>query len=88
MIRIHLYSLLNSLLPLRIVESEFRPHVVKEIREPSEDGSSIGELVKELTPNILNTVDNTQEEIQQVRKGCNEYIMVVQGTAEKLFRCS
>ena len=53
MIRIQLYSLLNLLLPLRMVESEFRPHVVKEIREPSEDGVQLGGLVKEFTPNIL-----------------------------------
>lgn len=60
-------------------------HVVKEIREPSEDGVQLGGLVKEFTPNILNTVDNTQEEIQRVRTSMQRVYYGSQGTARKVF---
>ena len=60
-------------------------HVVKEIREPSEDGVQLGGLVKEFTPNILNTVDNTQEEIQRIRTSMQRVYYGSQGTARKVF---
>jgi cell division protein FtsI/penicillin-binding protein 2 len=60
-------------------------HVVKEIREPSEDGVRLGALVKEFTPNILNTVDNTQEEIQRVRTSMQRVYYGSRGSARSVF---
>ncbi|KQL33637.1 penicillin-binding protein 2 [Psychrobacillus sp. FJAT-21963] len=62
-----------------------QPHVVKEIREPSEDGVQLGKIVKEITPTILNTVDNTREEIERVRQGMRLVYFSGSGTANKAF---
>ncbi|SER81422.1 penicillin-binding protein 2 [Psychrobacillus sp. OK032] len=62
-----------------------QPHVVKEIREPSADGVQLGKLVKEMTPNILNTVDNTRAEIERVRQGMQRVYSGNRGTARSAF---
>ena len=65
--------------------NRIQPHVVKEIREPSEDGVQLGNLVKEITPTILNAVDNTREEIERVRQGMRLVYFSSRGTANKAF---
>ena len=65
--------------------SRIQPHVVKEIREPSVDGVQLGTIVKEMTPTILNTVDNTREEIERVRQGMRLVYFSGGGTANKAF---
>ncbi|MEK4084576.1 peptidoglycan D,D-transpeptidase FtsI family protein [Psychrobacillus sp. FSL K6-1415] len=65
--------------------SRIQPHVVKEIREPSEDGVQLGKVVKEMAPIILNTVDNTRAEIEQVRKGMKLVYFGSKGTARSAF---
>ncbi|WP_419959013.1 peptidoglycan D,D-transpeptidase FtsI family protein [Psychrobacillus sp. BM2] len=65
--------------------SRIQPHVVKEIREPSEDGVQLGKVVKEMTPNILNTVDNSREEIERVRQGMKLVYFGSRGTARSAF---
>lgn len=65
--------------------NRIQPHVVKEIREPSVDGVQLGKVVKEMTPTILNTVDNTRAEIEQVRKGMRLVYFGQRGTARSAF---
>lgn len=65
--------------------TRIQPHVVKEIREPSVDGVQLGKLVKELTPNVLNVVDNTQEEINRVREAMHRVYYGDKGTARSAF---
>ncbi|TQR19537.1 peptidoglycan D,D-transpeptidase FtsI family protein [Psychrobacillus vulpis] len=62
-----------------------QPHVVKEIREPSTDGTQLGKVVKEFTPNILNTVDNTEAEIERVRSAMQRVYYGDKGTARSAF---
>ncbi|MFJ7826797.1 peptidoglycan D,D-transpeptidase FtsI family protein [Psychrobacillus sp. NPDC096623] len=65
--------------------NRIQPHVVKEIREPSKDGIRLGKVVKEMTPTILNTVDNTREEIERVRQGMKQVYFGSRGTARGAF---
>jgi len=46
-----------------------KPHVVKEIREPSPDGQTLGSLVTEIGPTVLNRIHNTQTQIEHIKKG-------------------
>ncbi len=45
------------------------PKVLKEIREPSEDGEILGPLIQETEVKILNRIKNTDAEIDQVKRG-------------------
>lgn len=65
--------------------NRIQPHVVKEIREPSADGVQLGKMVKEMTPNILNAVDNTKAEIERVRQGMQQVYSGNKGTARSAF---
>ncbi|MFJ7971409.1 peptidoglycan D,D-transpeptidase FtsI family protein [Psychrobacillus sp. NPDC096389] len=65
--------------------NRIQPHVVKEIREPSSDGVQLGKIVKEMTPNILNTLDNTRAEIERVRQGMQRVYFGNKGTARSAF---
>ncbi|GGA32154.1 peptidoglycan D,D-transpeptidase FtsI family protein [Psychrobacillus lasiicapitis] len=65
--------------------NRIQPHVVKEIREPSPDGVQLGKIVKEITPNILNTVDNTRAEIERVRQGMQRVYFGNKGSARSAF---
>ncbi|GKV57555.1 penicillin-binding protein [Sporosarcina sp. NCCP-2222] len=60
------------------------PRIVKEIREPSPDGSVFGALMQETEAVVLNRVKNTDEEIEQVKKGML-YTYGPRGTAPNLF---
>lgn len=62
-----------------------QPHVVKEIREPSNDGQHLGQLVNEIGPTILNRIDNPVEEIDYVKKGLRLVYTGPQGTARAQF---
>ncbi|WP_144511213.1 penicillin-binding protein 2 [Bacillus sp. FJAT-22090] len=65
--------------------SRIQPHVVKEIREPSIDGVELGKVVKEIAPNILNTVENTQSEINRIRSAMQRVYYGGKGTARGAF---
>lgn len=65
--------------------SRIQPHVVKEIRDPSVDGVQLGKVVKEVTPTILNTVDNSREEIERVRQGMKLVYFGDNGSAHRAF---
>jgi len=62
-----------------------KPHVVKEVREPSNDGQQLGQLVTEIGPTILNRIDNPTEEIDYVKKGLRRVYTGSQGTARGAF---
>ena len=59
-----------------------KPHVVKEVREPSKDGQSLGQLVTEIGPTILNHIDNTSDEINYVKQGLRRVYTGANGTAK------
>ena len=48
-------------------------------------GCNLGKIVKEMTPNILNTVDNTKAEIERVRQGMQRVYFGNRGTARSAF---
>ncbi|WP_084220131.1 peptidoglycan D,D-transpeptidase FtsI family protein [Jeotgalibacillus soli] len=45
------------------------PRIVKEIREPSMENGTMGPLLQEMKPKVLNRIDNTKAEIDQVKRG-------------------
>jgi len=62
-----------------------QPHVVKEIREPSKDGTTMGPLVTEIGPTVLNRIHNTQAQIEHIKKGMERVYFGNQGTARSYF---
>jgi cell division protein FtsI/penicillin-binding protein 2 len=60
------------------------PRVLKEIREPSPDGETLGLLLQEIDSKVLNRINNTDAEIEQVKKGML-YTYSPRGTAPNLF---
>ncbi|MFC9539116.1 peptidoglycan D,D-transpeptidase FtsI family protein [Lysinibacillus sp. NPDC056959] len=62
-----------------------QPHVVKEIREPSTDGQSLGQLVTEIGPTILNQINNSSDEINYVKQGLRRVYTGANGTAKRHF---
>lgn len=62
------------------------PHVLKEVREPSPDGKQLGKLVEQTKPHVLNRVNNTQREIDQVKRGMYYTYYGQRGTAKNLFQ--
>lgn len=62
-----------------------QPRLLKEIREPSSDGETLGPLVEEVTPKILNRISNTEDEINHVKKGLRQVYVGSQGSARAQF---
>ncbi|KAB0443560.1 peptidoglycan D,D-transpeptidase FtsI family protein [Lysinibacillus fusiformis] len=62
-----------------------QPHVVKEVRDPSQDGKQLGQLVTEIGPTILNQLDNPKEEIDYVKQGLRRVYTGSYGTARGQF---
>ncbi|MFP3919234.1 penicillin-binding transpeptidase domain-containing protein [Lysinibacillus telephonicus] len=62
-----------------------QPRLLKEIREPSADGETLGPLVEEVTPKILNRISNTEDEINHVKKGLRQVYVGSQGSARAQF---
>lgn len=62
-----------------------QPRLLKEIRKPSEDGETLGPVVEEVTPKILNRISNSQDEIDQVKKGLRQVYVGNQGSARAQF---
>lgn len=61
------------------------PHVVKEIREASRDGENLGPIDTIIKPKILNRINNTQEEIDQVQTGMRNVYIGSSGSARAQF---
>lgn len=62
-----------------------KPHVVKEIRQPSEDGQTLGPVETVIEPTVLNRINNTQAEIDQVKKGMRLVYSGNSGSARSFF---
>ncbi|MFJ7933654.1 peptidoglycan D,D-transpeptidase FtsI family protein [Sporosarcina sp. NPDC096371] len=61
------------------------PKVLKEIREPSEDGEILGPLIQETDVTILNRINSTDAEIEQVKRGMYYTYHGANGTAKRIF---
>lgn len=62
-----------------------QPRLLKEVREPSKDGKTLGPLIEEVQPKILNRISNTDEEINHVKKGLRRVYIGNQGLARSVF---
>ncbi|MEW9500431.1 penicillin-binding protein 2 [Jeotgalibacillus marinus] len=62
------------------------PTIVKEIREPSKDKDTLGPLLQDMKPEVLNKVDNTKEEIDHVKQGFYDVFHGSDGTGSRNFR--
>ena len=62
-----------------------QPRLLKEIREPSKDGEILGPIIEEVTPKILNRIDNTEDEIEHVKKGLRQVYVGSYGSARGIF---
>ncbi len=60
------------------------PRVLKEIREPSPDGKTLGALVQQMEPQVLNRIKNTEQELAQVKRGMHYTYYGARGTARGL----
>lgn len=63
-----------------------QPRMLKEIRNPSADGETLGSLVEEVKPKVLNRIDNTEEEINRVKEGFRRVYVGAKGSAARYFR--
>lgn len=63
-----------------------QPHLVKEIRQPSIDGTNLGPIETTVEPKVLNRINNTQEEINQVKEGMRRVYTGAQGSARAYFQ--
>ena len=62
-----------------------QPRMLKEIRKPSKDGEHLGHVVDEVTPTILNRIENSEEEIAHVQEGLRRVYFGGGGSARKQF---
>ncbi|MEH7118191.1 penicillin-binding protein 2 [Neobacillus vireti] len=62
-----------------------QPHVVKQIREPARDGETLGPILKEINPIVLNTIDVKKEWLRRVQIGFKKVMQEPGGTAYKFF---
>ncbi|MGN7479291.1 peptidoglycan D,D-transpeptidase FtsI family protein [Solibacillus silvestris] len=62
-----------------------QPRMLKEIRKPSKDGEHLGQIVDEVSPTILNKIENSKEEIEHVQEGLRRVYFGTNGSAKKQF---
>lgn len=62
-----------------------QPRMLKEVRNPSEDGQTLGTLVQDVQPRILNYIDNTEEELKHVQEGLRRVYAGSNGSARGAF---
>ncbi|MFK3937673.1 peptidoglycan D,D-transpeptidase FtsI family protein [Alkalihalobacillus sp. NPDC078783] len=63
--------------------ARMRPHLVSEIREPSTNGEE-GNVVTQVSPEVLNQVDMSKEDIQLVKNGLKRVVYGERGTAARM----
>lgn len=63
-----------------------QPHIVKEIREPSDNPEELGTIIKDISPVVMNTVDMKQSWIEQVQRGFRKVTQEQGGTGYSAFR--
>ena len=61
------------------------PRVLKEIHEPSPDGKVLGALVQETDIKVLNRINNTDQEIEQIKRGMYQTYYGQYGSARTTF---
>ncbi|MBH9965183.1 penicillin-binding protein 2 [Bacillus sp. V3] len=59
------------------------PHIMKEIREPNHEQDKIGPILLENQTKVLNKIDVTERELQQVQRGFYRVAHGSQGTARE-----
>lgn len=62
-----------------------QPRMLKEIRKPSTDGENLGPVVEEITPTVLNKIQNSKEEIDHVKEGLYRVYNGSNGSARSAF---
>ena len=62
-----------------------QPHLLKEVREPSDDPEEIGGIVHEVSPVVLNTLDMEKSWIKLVQSGFRKVMQEQGGTAYSKF---
>jgi cell division protein FtsI/penicillin-binding protein 2 len=62
------------------------PHIMKEIREPNHSENKIGPIVYENKPKVLNRINVSERELQQVQNGFYQVAHGSRGTARNQFR--
>jgi cell division protein FtsI/penicillin-binding protein 2 len=62
------------------------PHIMKEIRDPNRSENRIGPIVYENKPKVLNRINVSQRELQQVQNGFYQVAHGSRGTARDQFR--
>ncbi|MEH6942224.1 penicillin-binding transpeptidase domain-containing protein [Bacillus sp. JJ722] len=62
-----------------------QPHVLKEIRESAKDDSTLGPILEEVSPVVLNTVDMEPKWIERVQKGFKKVMQEQGGTGYPRF---
>ncbi|MCA1063405.1 penicillin-binding protein 2 [Rossellomorea sp. AcN35-11] len=62
------------------------PHIMKEIREPTNDQDSLGPILFEKETNVLNRIGATQAQIEHVQKGFYRVYHYPDGTAYSQFK--
>lgn len=65
--------------------NRMKPHLVKEIREPSDDNVEIGPVFQEIKPTVLNTIDAEPGWMERVQLGFKKVYQEPGGTAYKSF---
>jgi len=62
-----------------------QPHILKEIREPADDASTLDSIIEEISPVVLNTIDMEPKWIERVQKGFELVMQEEGGTGYSMF---
>ncbi|MBT2641309.1 penicillin-binding protein 2 [Bacillus sp. ISL-41] len=62
-----------------------QPRIVKEIREPSNQGEELGPIYKSFAPNVLNDIDIKDQWLERVHTGFKKVMQEPGGTAYRYF---
>ncbi|PLS15412.1 penicillin-binding protein [Bacillus sp. M6-12] len=65
--------------------NRMKPHIVKEIRQPIDDKDTLGPVIQEMPPVVLNRLDMKQEWIKRVQTGFKRVTQEKGGTANRWF---
>lgn len=61
-----------------------KPHLVKEIREPSTEDGKLGSVLKTMEPEVINRIEMDDKYIERVQEGFR--LVFTQGTAQRLWK--
>ncbi|MFK9090452.1 peptidoglycan D,D-transpeptidase FtsI family protein [Bacillus salipaludis] len=66
--------------------NRMQPHVVKQIREPATEIDELGQVLQEINPTVLNTIDAKKEWMNRVQFGFKKVMQEPGGTAYNFFQ--